>query len=152
MSDDWFSAYEPKAIVQAPKPKEVQKREILQGLEDSLLEESMDIVGGVLRFADIAPGQLVDEEGKILPIGEPPPAWVSQYGRERAEKMYRLALAGWASKKDAPVAIEVARTIMIGIIKARAKDPTPTDLNVSVVQVNVQNNYYYETMDETDTE
>jgi hypothetical protein len=41
---------------------------------------------------------------------------------EEAEKVYRLAAAGWMSAGDAPVGIKNAMSIAIGIMKADATE------------------------------
>jgi hypothetical protein len=109
----------------------------MRAAEDRLLDESLAIVDGVLQFADVEPGQ-----------EEPDEELVMRLGLERARKAHRLARVGWAAKKDAPVGIAVAQSVMLGIIKARATEKQTRELNVIAVQVNVSTRREYDVIDD----
>lgn len=97
----------------------------IRSMEDELLEESLEVVEGALMFAHIAPDQK-----------EPPEEWVERWGREKAERMFRLAGYGLMANKDAPVGIKVARDIATGILRNRATEKMgPRELNVAFVQM-----------------
>ena len=97
----------------------------LRGIEDDILCETSAIIRDVTRFRDIDP----DSEA-------PPPEWIAEHGADEAKKRFRLAKVGWSPKKDAPVGIEVARSVMVGIVKARATEKKgPSTLNVAFVKM-----------------
>ena len=109
----------------------------LHQLEDSMREESFDIVSGVLKFSEIEP----DTETI-------PPAWVREYGPDRAIKMFRLAKYGQMSAKEAPVAIKVAAQVCASIIKAKGGELNNRPLNLTLVKVT--SNFSYDAVDVED--
>lgn len=110
----------------------------LREIEDRLLSSGMDIVQGVMR-------------GPELMEGEPPPAWVTEYGYERARRMFAAAQAGLSNAKDAPVFIKTAENVVKSIIKARSMETAaPTTLSVATL---IQNNVYeYKSLELEDDE
>lgn len=97
----------------------------LREIEDSLLTQSLSVIDDTLAFRDIAPEDT-----------DPPPEWILQYGKKEAMKRFRLAKAGWATKKDAPSGAAAAERVAVGIIKARATEKAgPKSLNIAVVQI-----------------
>lgn len=109
----------------------------LQQLEDSMREESFDIVSGVLKFSEIEPNTETI-----------PPAWVREYGPDRAIKMFRLAKYGQMSAKEAPVAIKVAAQVCGSIIKAKGGELNNRPLNLTLVKVT--SNFSYDAVDVED--
>lgn len=121
----------------SPQPAQVIKRKkdkvsvaeerdrALKNIESELLRDSMEVVVDSLRFREIKPGQ-----------EEPPPQWVREVGYKRAIERLRVANAGWMSKKDAPIAVQLAQVVAIGIIRSRATEKAgPKTLNVAMVQM-----------------
>lgn len=97
----------------------------LRRIEDELLEESLEVVQGVVRFAHLPPD-----------LEEPPEDWVEAHGREKAERLFRLAGYGLMKSSDAPVGIKTAKDIATGILKARATEKMgPRELNVAFVNI-----------------
>lgn len=104
---------------------EQQREQTLKSLEAELFLESMQIVADSFKFREIAPDQQ-----------EPPPEWVQEMGHKKAMERLRSAQAGWMSKKDSPVAVQVAQAVVIGISRSRATEKAgPKNLNVQVVQM-----------------
>jgi hypothetical protein len=93
-------------------PKAARRRD-LQALEDGLFEQASDLIRGAMHFADFDP--------EAWPT-EPPPAWVEELGFERANRLLVAAKAGWMSKKEAPVGLDMARSVHASITKARSQD------------------------------
>lgn len=97
--------------------------EYFRSVEDELLTETIAVVRDTLRFREIDP----DEEGI-------PDEWVKEAGLIEATKRKRVASAAWMSAKEAPVGIAVAKSVMIGITRARATEKSgPRSLNVQTV-------------------
>lgn len=100
----------------------------LRAIEDRLLERGMDIVDGVMRFADLSPLDLED------PNSEPPPSMIEELGLERAARVFTAAKQGWQNSKNAPVGISVAQNMVKSIIKSRSTQmAAPTTLNVAII-------------------
>lgn len=123
-----IAASSPAQVVKRPKKPisiEQQREQTLKSLEADLFLESMQIVSDSFKFREIDPGQQ-----------EPPEAWVRDLGHEKAMERLRSAQAGWMSKKDSPVAVQVAQAVVIGISRSRASEKQgPRTLNVQVVQM-----------------
>lgn len=119
-------ASSPAQVVSKKKLSVEQQREqTLKSLEADLFLESMQIVADSFKFREIAPGQ-----------NEPPESWVAELGYQKAMERLRSAQAGWMSKKDSPVAVQVAQAVVIGISRSRASEKAgPRTLNVQVVQM-----------------
>lgn len=102
-----------------------QREQTIKNIESELLRDSMEVVNDTLRFREITPGQ-----------DEPPPAWVREVGQKRAVERLRVANAGWMSKKDAPIAVQLAQVVAVGIIRSRATEKAgPKTFNVAMVQM-----------------
>lgn len=100
----------------------------LRAIEDRLLERGMDIVDGVMRFADLSPQDMED------PHSEPPPSMIEELGIERAHRVFTAAKQGWQNSKNAPVGITVAQNMVKSIIKSRSTQmAAPTTLNVAII-------------------
>lgn len=125
----------PPAQVVSRKQKltvEQQREQTLKTIEADLFLDSMSIVSDSFKFREIEPGQQ-----------EPPQEWVDQLeyqnpgrGYELAKQRLRSANAGWMSKRDSPVAVQVAQAIVVGISRSRAQlNAGPKTLNVQLVQM-----------------
>lgn len=99
----------------------------IAGLEDRLLEQSMDVVANAMEFADVSYGQ-----------EKPPEAWVRQLGEEGAKRKLRYVLAGQMSSKDAPIGVRVAQAVAVGILKSRAQRTQQPTLNLHFVELTKQ--------------
>jgi hypothetical protein len=94
-------------------------------IQDELFVEHMKVMRDIGMSRDVNP-----EDPSI------PDAWVQKYGFAEAEKMHRVAVAGWATKKDAPVFVDVSKSVVLGIIRAKATEKSgPRHLNVNVVNM-----------------
>ena len=110
----------------------------LRDIEDRLLQGGMDIVQGAMRAPD------------LMEV-EPPQAWVTEYGYERARRMHAAAQAALSNAKDAPVFLKMAENTVKSIIKARSMETAaPTTLSVATLMV--QNNYNYKSLELEDDE
>lgn len=126
--DDWGDLPEDAPLAKAEPEfslaKPSTRAERLKNLEEKLLETSLTTVSDALAFRDIQPGQ-----------EEAPPDW-TDISPDEAIKRLRVANAAWMGKKDAPVGLELARSVAIGIIKARATEKAaPKVLNVVQIQM-----------------
>lgn len=98
-------------------------QEGLKAIEDSLYEQSAEVISDALRFAEL------DE-------GQPPPEWVEKFGAQRTEKMARTAQMASLPSKEAPVGLQIAQKTHAAISKARAAAGTgPKVLNMTLVQM-----------------
>lgn len=111
---------------------EEKRYKALKTIEEELFESSMIIMRDSNRFVEIDAGQT-----------EPPQQWVNELegdfpgrGLEMAMRRLRAANAGWMTKKDAPVAVQVAAALVVGIGRSRSAEKAgPRTLNVQLVQV-----------------
>lgn len=93
----------------------------LHQMEDELLQQSAQITAGVMGFVDVDPSQ-----------EEPSEEFREKYG-EDADKMFKLARFGYVSKRNAPIGIEIARQVYVGISRNRAQAKgLPSQLNLHV--------------------
>jgi hypothetical protein len=101
-----------------------ERRERIQNMEDGLLEKSLQTVAHALSFADIDPGATAAPED-----------WGHLTEAEKGKRL-RVANAAWLGKKDAPVGLELSRSVAIGIIRARSVEKAaPRTLNVVQIQM-----------------
>jgi hypothetical protein len=84
------------------------KQTQLERIDDNMLYGSLNILDGVLDFADLNPE---DEE--------PPASWVERYGEEDAWKRFRLARVGWLPSKNLPSGVKIASTLVTEVLKAK---------------------------------
>lgn len=111
---------------------EQQREQTLKTIEADLFQQAMQVTLDSLKFAEVEWDQ-----------DEPPQEWVDQLeysypgrGYELAMQKLRTAKAGNMSKKDAPIAIQVAQAITVGISRSRAQlSAGPKTLNVQLVQL-----------------
>lgn len=118
-----------------------QRQEQLRDLEDELLEESLRVIHGAMKFADIDPS-----------LVEPDQAFYERFKNDPdPEKLFRLMKYGQMSTSKAPAGLTLAQKTAIGILKARAAEKgeiRPLAVSVQVVQSMPQ----FERIIETDGE
>ena len=105
----------------------------LKKLENELFDESLKVVhSSISHTFDLDPANPEDT----------PAEWLQEIedGKETLEsigKRKRIALAAWQSPKNAPVALQIAAKVLVGMQKARAMgDQGSKTLNVNVVTIN----------------
>lgn len=103
------------------------RQEALREIENGLLQESLTVLSGSMKFADIDPE-----------LTEPDEAFMEKYGHvEDPMKLFRLMKYGQMKGSEAPVGLILAQKTAIGILKARAADKSearPLSVNVQIVQ------------------
>ncbi len=110
----------------------------LQRVENEIVSEASAIVHSVLRFDEIDPEK----------PNELPSTWLEELNglqlgtaehdeaMERLLRRKRVAVAGWMSAKTAPVALSIAKSVLVGAMKARAmSDQGPKHLNINLVSI-----------------
>lgn len=148
LDEIWNDDPEPVQAEIVPTPQSILLRrddtqgkiEAMRRIEDQILESAMGTIQAALRFAEINPAD-----------DDPPKAWVEELGEEAARAAHRVARYATMSRKDAPAGLEIARTVMLGIVKARATEKQPRELQVNVVQVQVTDPTIYAVKDITDS-
>jgi len=117
------------AIAESPVLSLADKRsEALQDITDELLSESQGILADAMGFPDL------DEEH--LKRNEPPEEWVLAMGKKAAERKFRLSKYALLPKREAPIGLEQARALAVGIIASKARERSGTKiLNVAFVNV-----------------
>lgn len=114
----------PEVVESAPKAltKREKTENQLRRLEDDLLRQNMTIIADAGYFREIDPD-----------MEEPPKEWILELGKRGAKNRLRMAKAAWLNAKEAPVGLAVAKSVMTGIIKARAAEKdAPRSLNIAV--------------------
>jgi hypothetical protein len=104
-----------------------QRQEAIRGLEDELLEESLRVIGGAMKFADVDPGLMEPDEAFFQRFKDDPDP----------EKLFRLIKYGQMAAARAPAGLSLAQKTAIGILKARASEKgeaKPLAIGVLVVQ------------------
>jgi hypothetical protein len=118
-------ADEPAAV--APfvrKGSEEKQLERLRKREDRILEKALATVEDVGGARDID-----DNHGDDIPE-----EWIKEVGLAEAGRRLRVAKDARRNKKEAPVYLEHMRATALGIIKARAQQPSgASTLNVAFV-------------------
>ncbi len=113
----------------------------LKGLESKLLEDSLEVVTSVCEFAELDPEK----------VTAPPQEWIDELGGKEAWKKYRMVMAGWLNSKEAPIGIQVATKVSIGIIRARASSKVaPQTLNITQIEMTVAPTQYPSILDVED--
>lgn len=119
------------SIEKRPKTDLEIYEEAMLEMEAEIYEGCMQIIKGVVGFADIDPAE---------PIV--PQKWVERWGEEEAEKLFRVAKSAWMPGQHAPVAIKVAQSTLVGMMKARAASKQQHNtLNVQLVSMTVSPEY-----------
>lgn len=117
-------------VISKRQKSEEERLKAIRGLENELLEECVSVSRDTLRAKEID----INAEG-------PPDEWIAEMGLERATEAFRCAQAGWSTKKNAPIFVQIAASLGVGIMKSRATEKTGTRvLNATFVQfpVNAQ--------------
>ncbi len=93
----------------------------IEELEAEVFETAGQIVGALFDFQQVRHDQT-----------EPPPSWVEQYGVEGAKSRLAVARAGWLPPSQAPVAVNHAVKMMIGVNRGRNYRMKLTQNNINV--------------------
>jgi hypothetical protein len=128
MSDD-----DPKTELVLPSPRAALEKVSgvsgLQALEQKLVTQSATIIEDALRFTEWP----VDDPDAQKATYE---LWLDTEGPEVAKRRRSAIVAAWASKKDAPVGLDIARSIFVAGMKASAQRGTgQSTMNVQIVQM-----------------
>jgi hypothetical protein len=103
------------------------RQDELRSLEDELLEESLRVISGAMRFADIDPM-----------LTEPDEAFYERFKSDPDPvKLFRLMKYGQMNAAKAPAGLTLAQKTAVGILKARAGakgDVKPLAVSVQIVQ------------------
>lgn len=109
---------------------EKQSQDALRALQDEIFQTSLEVSRDMMSFGEVSPEAENPDQDPIFR------EWVKSMGRKAAERRYRVARAGWVSKKDAPVGILESTSMAVGIMKARAVEKGGTRvLNVGTVNM-----------------
>jgi hypothetical protein len=122
-----------------PGPSLLERTEReLQKIENEIVSEASEVVHSALRFSEVDPERPEElppdwlDELNALQIGTPE----HEQAMERLQKRFRVAKAAWMSAKNAPVALSIAKGVLVGAMKARAMaDQGPKHLNINVVSI-----------------
>lgn len=118
------AALAPRPVVSLAEHREKD----IEKVTDALLTESQSILLDSMGFAD-----LTDQN---LAKNEPPQQWIIDLGRLKAQRKLRLAKMALLPKREAPVGLEQARALAVGIIASKAREKGGTKiLNVAFVNV-----------------
>ena len=99
----------------------------IQSMEDRIFNQAFGVVSDTLDFGCLDPGVL-----------ETPQEWIDEMGEEAADRKFRHVKAGQTKSSDAPSGVKLAEKIATGIMKTRAlRGPAPV-LNLSLVQLTVE--------------
>jgi hypothetical protein len=96
----------------------------LQEIQDQILERSLGVVDGAVRFAEI------DRDAT-----EPPVEWLEELGEKEAMRRFRIAKAAWEGAKTSPTAFKVATQMAVGILRAKASETGPRTLNIQIAHL-----------------
>lgn len=102
---------------------EAQVRE----MEDTLYNRSLELCEGLTAMQEI------DPEDK-----EPPPDWVTKYGRKRAEERFRIAKYGLLNQQEAPNGLRLVSHTLGQMLKARSLEKNngmERNINVQFIQM-----------------
>ena len=93
-------------------------------IEDEVYQQASGILRAALDFCHVRPDQQ-----------EPPPEWVEQYGPEAAKQRLEVAKQGWAPKSLSASGVDLAKSMVIGISRARrhtALNAGPREVNAKI--------------------
>jgi hypothetical protein len=127
-------------IVPKPKVASIERAEReLQRIENEIVSEASEMIHSVMKFAEVDPSR---------PPDELPGAWLDEIAHleigsiehadaaEQLKKRHRVAKAGWLSAKEAPVALAIAKSVLVGAMKAKAMaGNAPKTLNLTMVSI-----------------
>lgn len=107
---------------------------LVETVTDQLFQETTTILQSALAFADIEPGAT-----------EPPQEWIDRFGEDGALKRFRIAQYAQLTHKDAPIGLEIATKVAVGITKAKLdRSPGNRPLNVQFVRYEQTTNNFPE--------
>lgn len=111
------------SVLSAFETDKERRQDELKAVEDEILQESLAVLRGSLRFADI-------DFAAQAPDGE----FYEKFRDEKdPDKLFRVIKAAQMKTSDAPIGLSIAQKTAIGIIKARAADKGKIQpLNVAV--------------------
>jgi hypothetical protein len=131
---------DPKTELVAPAPRalsreqEKRARDLakVEEVENELFIESAKGMSDVLRFCqEWDPTDQAEQDQLYLRWQCDP-----EIGPERAKRLRNLVRAAWLGKKEAPVWLDIVRTIYVSGVKARAtRDGGSATMNVQMVQM-----------------
>lgn len=111
-------------VISKPKRSEEERMKAIRGLENELLEECISVSRDALRAKEIEPN-----------AEAPPEAWIEEMGIDRATEAFRCAQSGWSTKQKAPIFLQIAASLGVGIMKSRATEKTGARIiNATIVQ------------------
>lgn len=99
----------------------------LQAVVDRLWDESVGVVIGAMAFSELPEG--------TPPDAEPPEKWIQELGREMAQRKHRIAAYAQMNRKNAPMALQMAATVVAGMVKAQAHRDISPQMNVRIVNL-----------------
>ncbi|MHC4647300.1 MAG: hypothetical protein ACYTBJ_17555 [Planctomycetota bacterium] len=127
MDDDWNE--EVTSVVKvAPRQMSIEEQAMrgMKKLEQTMLDSSMRVITDTCNFDELDPDN----------IDAIPEKWIEEHGELEAKRKHRVAKAGWLPNKEAPIAIQTATKIAIGIIRARATEKSgPKILNIQPISM-----------------
>ncbi len=91
-------------------------RDLLRAAEDRVLKQSLDVLEGVIGFAELG----FDEKGQV-DENQLPFEWLELSEAERKRRV-RLARFGMMNTADIPHGAKMAHAAAVGIIKSRAQE------------------------------
>ena len=97
----------------------------IKKIEDKILEKTM-------RIVDLGMGGADGDDGQ----DEIPDEWIKEHGIRGASRAMRVAQDARKSPKEHPVYLDLAKSVMVGILKARAGqigDAPALNVNVQIV-------------------
>lgn len=144
---------EPRLKLLKPEKSEgVTTAELIQKAKEEVYLEALSIIQDCTHFSEVAkPGggcfEDTDQE-TIAALNK----WTRQLGsKEKAKRRLRRAQGATLSQKDAPVGINIAKSILNGFVKSEALAGSGhRELNVTFVQMTVQPKEYPVIIDTTD--
>jgi hypothetical protein len=111
----------------------LSREDKIREVEEELHQEAAATMRDTLRFADLTPEDLANQDPSFVP------EWmVAQAGGDRAlaGRRFRIAKYALMSSKEAPVGLKLSKDLMVGMAKVRAKEKTPPKiLNMVVVHM-----------------
>lgn len=103
-------------------------RDRLQALQNEIFEDSVSKLRMLMHFDEWPAGDSEKQEALKL-------SWVMNGMKpEEADRRANLLNAAWMSKRDAPVALDILRSVYVSEVKARSlENSAPKQMNVQVV-------------------
>jgi hypothetical protein len=130
--------------IQKAKPSEQSITTAIQKAKESIFFEALEVVRDAAHWRDVydhADGSLLEGSPELE---ETLLRWEAELGsRAKARKRLKTAQAATRSQRDAPVGIAVAKSILVGMLKADALSQIGSrDLNVNFIKIEVHGDQY----------